>query len=155
MLGVFLDKRVLPFILPVLCFILLYSKLPHKELRFIISSVPMFNLSAAIAANRIYNNKKKTFWKLLYLIMLGLLLIRMHRHNILGIIWELSKWLCIERVASDWLSIQLWWTVGSYWHIFSHEWNFTLLWKWFSMEVFQGRRHSIEWTSPEKLYLSC
>ncbi|XP_038874511.1 dol-P-Man:Man(7)GlcNAc(2)-PP-Dol alpha-1,6-mannosyltransferase isoform X1 [Benincasa hispida] len=75
LLGVFLDKRVLPFILPVLCFILLYSKLPHKELRFIISSVPMFNLSAAIAANRIYNNKKKTFWKLLYLIMLGLLLI--------------------------------------------------------------------------------
>lgn len=81
-LGVFLDKRVLPFILPVLCFILLYSKLPHKvtnvhrwsvasstsyfilkisssftwqELRFIISSVPMFNLSAAIAANRMYD----------------------------------------------------------------------------------------------------
>ncbi|XP_008460078.1 dol-P-Man:Man(7)GlcNAc(2)-PP-Dol alpha-1,6-mannosyltransferase isoform X2 [Cucumis melo] len=75
LLGVFLDKRVLPFVLPVLCFILLYSKLPHKELRFIISSVPMFNLSAAIAANRIYNNRQKTFWKLLYLIMLGLLLI--------------------------------------------------------------------------------
>lgn len=79
-LGVFLDKRVLPFVLPVLCFILLYSKLPHKvthrwsvaswtsyfilkisssftwqELRFIISSVPMFNLSAAIAANRMYD----------------------------------------------------------------------------------------------------
>ncbi|XP_022155722.1 dol-P-Man:Man(7)GlcNAc(2)-PP-Dol alpha-1,6-mannosyltransferase [Momordica charantia] len=75
LLGVFLDKRVLTFILPVSCFILLYSKLPHKELRFIISSVPMFNLSAAIAANRIYNNKQKTFWKLLYLIMLGSLLI--------------------------------------------------------------------------------
>lgn len=75
LLGIFLDRRVLPFVLPVLSFVLLYSKLPHKELRFIISSVPIFNLSAAIAATRIYNNRKKTFWKFLYIIMLGLLLI--------------------------------------------------------------------------------
>ncbi|XP_020538423.1 dol-P-Man:Man(7)GlcNAc(2)-PP-Dol alpha-1,6-mannosyltransferase isoform X2 [Jatropha curcas] len=75
MLGVFLDRRVLFYVLPVFSFLLLYSKLPHKELRFIISSVPMFNLSAAVAANRIYNNRKKTLWKLLYFFMLGLLLI--------------------------------------------------------------------------------
>ncbi|GMN60060.1 hypothetical protein TIFTF001_029141 [Ficus carica] len=74
MLGVLLDRRVLLFVLPVLSFVLLYSKLPHKELRFIISSVPVFNLSAAIAATRIYNNRKKPFWKLLYFMMLGLLL---------------------------------------------------------------------------------
>ncbi|KAF3445600.1 hypothetical protein FNV43_RR10776 [Rhamnella rubrinervis] len=74
MLGVLFDRRVLPFILPVFSFVLLYSKLPHKELRFIISSVPIFNLSAALAANRIYNNRKKAFWKLLYLMMFGLLL---------------------------------------------------------------------------------
>ncbi|XP_024017008.1 dol-P-Man:Man(7)GlcNAc(2)-PP-Dol alpha-1,6-mannosyltransferase [Morus notabilis] len=75
MLGVLLDRRVLLFVLPVLSFVLLYSKLPHKELRFIISSVPVFNLSAAIAASRIYNNRKKAFWKLLYFMMPGLLLI--------------------------------------------------------------------------------
>ncbi|PON58829.1 GPI mannosyltransferase [Parasponia andersonii] len=75
MLGVLLDRRVRLFILPVLSFVFLYSKLPHKELRFIISSVPIFNLSAAIAANRIYNNREKAFWKLLYVMMLGLLLI--------------------------------------------------------------------------------
>lgn len=74
MLGVLLDRRVLLFVLPVLSFVLLYSKLPHKELRFIISSVPVFNLSAAVAATRIYNNRKKPFWKLLYFMMLGLLL---------------------------------------------------------------------------------
>ncbi|XP_060673362.1 dol-P-Man:Man(7)GlcNAc(2)-PP-Dol alpha-1,6-mannosyltransferase isoform X2 [Ziziphus jujuba] len=75
MLGIFLDRRVLLFILPVFSFVLLYSKLPHKELRFIISSVPIFNLSAALAANRIYNNRKKAFWKLMYFVMIGLLLI--------------------------------------------------------------------------------
>ncbi|KAL6323390.1 hypothetical protein AAG906_038661 [Vitis piasezkii] len=74
-LGVFLDRRILSYILPVFLFVLLYSKLPHKELRFIISSVPIFNLSAAIAANRIYNNRKKSLWKLLYFCLLGLLLI--------------------------------------------------------------------------------
>ncbi|XP_021281443.1 dol-P-Man:Man(7)GlcNAc(2)-PP-Dol alpha-1,6-mannosyltransferase isoform X1 [Herrania umbratica] len=75
MLGVLLDRRLLTLVLPVLSFVVLYSKLPHKELRFIISSVPIFNLSAAVAASRIYNNRKKSFWKFLNLIMLGLLLI--------------------------------------------------------------------------------
>ncbi|KAF4364971.1 hypothetical protein G4B88_021788 [Cannabis sativa] len=75
LLGVFLDRRVPLFIIPVFSFVLVYSKLPHKELRFIISSVPIFNLSAAIAANRIYNNRGKSYWKLLYFMMLGLLLV--------------------------------------------------------------------------------
>lgn len=75
MLGILLDRRVLVYIFPVLSFILLYSKLPHKELRFIIGSLPIFNLSAAIAASRIYNNRKKSFWKYLNIAMLGSLLI--------------------------------------------------------------------------------
>ncbi|KHG19597.1 Man(7)GlcNAc(2)-PP-Dol alpha-1,6-mannosyltransferase -like protein [Gossypium arboreum] len=53
LLGVLLDRRLLPLVLPALSFVVLYSKLPHKELRFIISSVPIFNLSAAVAASRI------------------------------------------------------------------------------------------------------
>ncbi|KAL7238447.1 hypothetical protein ACSBR2_004532 [Camellia fascicularis] len=75
LIAVFLDRRVLFYILPVFSFVLLYSKLPHKELRFIISSVPMFNLSAAIAASRIYNNRRKNFWNLLYVVLLVLLMI--------------------------------------------------------------------------------
>ncbi|KAJ7961976.1 Mannosyltransferase [Quillaja saponaria] len=75
LLGILVDRRVRSFILPIFSFILLYSKLPHKELRFIISSVPVFNLSAAIAANRIYNNQKKTLWKFLFFMMMGLILI--------------------------------------------------------------------------------
>lgn len=75
MLGLLLDRRILPYLLPILSFVILYSKLPHKELRFVISSLPVFNLTAAISASRIYNNRKKSFWKLLYFGMLGLFLI--------------------------------------------------------------------------------
>ncbi|KAH9788721.1 Dol-P-Man:Man(7)GlcNAc(2)-PP-Dol alpha-1,6-mannosyltransferase [Citrus sinensis] len=61
LLGALLDRRVLPFVIPVFTFVLLYSKLPHKELRFIISSVPIFNLSAAVAASRILGCTAVTF----------------------------------------------------------------------------------------------
>ncbi|KAJ8565549.1 hypothetical protein K7X08_008125 [Anisodus acutangulus] len=74
LLGVILDGRVFFFILPVLSFVLLYSKLPHKELRLIISSIPIFNFAAAVAASRVYNNRKKSFWKFMYIAMLGLML---------------------------------------------------------------------------------
>lgn len=89
-LGVLLDRRILFYIIPVLSFVMLYSKLPHKELRFIISSLPIFNLSAAIAASRIYNNRKKSLWKYLYIVMLGSFVIRVYDLYIYGIIRELS-----------------------------------------------------------------
>ncbi|XP_071735998.1 dol-P-Man:Man(7)GlcNAc(2)-PP-Dol alpha-1,6-mannosyltransferase-like [Rutidosis leptorrhynchoides] len=73
--GAILDRRIIFYIFPVLSFVILYSKLPHKELRFIISAVPIFNLSAAIAASRIYNNRKKSFWNFLYIALLGSLMI--------------------------------------------------------------------------------
>ncbi|XP_010540210.1 PREDICTED: dol-P-Man:Man(7)GlcNAc(2)-PP-Dol alpha-1,6-mannosyltransferase isoform X2 [Tarenaya hassleriana] len=75
MLGTLLDRRVAFVFLPLLSFVVLYSKLPHKELRFIISSVPMFNLCAAVAASRIYNNRKKTLWRLMNIVMLGLFIL--------------------------------------------------------------------------------
>ncbi|XP_073014894.1 dol-P-Man:Man(7)GlcNAc(2)-PP-Dol alpha-1,6-mannosyltransferase isoform X1 [Primulina eburnea] len=71
LLGILLDRRVWFHVFPVLSFVLLYSKLPHKELRFIISSLPMFNFSAAVAASRVYNNRRKSFWKYLYVAMIG------------------------------------------------------------------------------------
>ncbi|KAL6547318.1 dolichyl-P-Man:Man(7)GlcNAc(2)-PP-dolichol alpha-1,6-mannosyltransferase [Orobanche minor] len=74
-LGLLLDRRIIFYAIPVLSFVTLYSKLPHKELRFIISSLPIFNLSAAIAAARIYNNRKKSLWKYLNIVMMGSFLI--------------------------------------------------------------------------------
>nr|XP_025880830.1 dol-P-Man:Man(7)GlcNAc(2)-PP-Dol alpha-1,6-mannosyltransferase isoform X5 [Oryza sativa Japonica Group] len=71
MVGALLDRRIVPYILPVFSFVVLYSKLPHKELRFIMASIPMLNVSASLAASRIYNNRKKTGWKLLYVLMIG------------------------------------------------------------------------------------
>ncbi|XP_043717462.1 dol-P-Man:Man(7)GlcNAc(2)-PP-Dol alpha-1,6-mannosyltransferase isoform X7 [Telopea speciosissima] len=71
-LGMFLDRRIFGYVVPVLSFVLLYSKLPHKELRFIIGSTPMLNFAAAVAASRM----KKAFWKWLNLMMLGSLLAR-------------------------------------------------------------------------------
>ncbi|XP_020263083.1 dol-P-Man:Man(7)GlcNAc(2)-PP-Dol alpha-1,6-mannosyltransferase-like [Asparagus officinalis] len=75
LLGMLLDRRISHYIVPVLTFVLLYSKLPHKELRFIIGSVPIFNVSAAVTASRIYNNRKKKMWRLLYIAMLGSFLV--------------------------------------------------------------------------------
>ncbi|XP_051144885.1 dol-P-Man:Man(7)GlcNAc(2)-PP-Dol alpha-1,6-mannosyltransferase isoform X2 [Andrographis paniculata] len=74
-LGALFDRRALFYVVPALSFVLIYSKLPHKELRFIISSFPIFNFSAAVAATRIYNNRRKSVWKFLYVGMLALFLI--------------------------------------------------------------------------------
>ncbi|XP_020574464.1 dol-P-Man:Man(7)GlcNAc(2)-PP-Dol alpha-1,6-mannosyltransferase isoform X4 [Phalaenopsis equestris] len=75
LLGVLLDRRMVRYFAPVFSFVLLYSKLPHKELRFIICSVPIFNVSAAVASNRVYNNRRKNVWRLLFLMLLGSLLV--------------------------------------------------------------------------------
>ncbi|XP_026389911.1 dol-P-Man:Man(7)GlcNAc(2)-PP-Dol alpha-1,6-mannosyltransferase-like [Papaver somniferum] len=74
LLGLVLERRMLRYILPVFSFILLYSKLPHKELRFIIGAVPIFNLSAAVAASRLYNNRNKGVWKWFNFAVFGSLL---------------------------------------------------------------------------------
>ncbi|MQL75249.1 hypothetical protein Taro_007617, partial [Colocasia esculenta] len=75
LLGVLLDRRIWPYFFPVLSFVLFYSKLAHKELRFIISAIPMFNLCASIAASRIYNNRRKSMWRWIYIVMLGAFLV--------------------------------------------------------------------------------
>ncbi|KAH9606595.1 hypothetical protein KSS87_016125 [Heliosperma pusillum] len=57
-LALMLDRRVSIYLLPVLSFVVLYSKLAHKELRFIIYSLPIFNMAAAISASRMYSKEE-------------------------------------------------------------------------------------------------
>ncbi|XP_024402319.1 dol-P-Man:Man(7)GlcNAc(2)-PP-Dol alpha-1,6-mannosyltransferase isoform X2 [Physcomitrium patens] len=64
--GLFLERRVAQYVLPILSFIMMYSKLPHKELRFILFAVPMLNVAAASTVARIYNNRRKPMWTLAY-----------------------------------------------------------------------------------------
>lgn len=51
--GVLYDIRVARLIIPTLMFVLIYSILPHKELRFIIYVFPVLNVSAATFCNKV------------------------------------------------------------------------------------------------------
>ena len=59
--SMFLDTRFRRLAIPCLGFVLVYSVLPHKELRFVIYVVPMLNLVAARAWSFCSNNFAKGF----------------------------------------------------------------------------------------------
>ncbi|KAL1461261.1 hypothetical protein WDU94_013178 [Cyamophila willieti] len=55
------DKRIRRLVSPALLFVLLYSCLPHKELRFIIYAFPVLNTAAAYTCNLLWTRRAKSF----------------------------------------------------------------------------------------------
>jgi alpha-1,6-mannosyltransferase len=69
-------KTVIGLLTPHLAFISIYSLLPHKEWRFIMYSVPIFNTAAALGASWIWTRRSKsTLYRTLSLTVLSSVII--------------------------------------------------------------------------------
>ena len=67
-----LDKRTVILTFPSLAFILAYSLLPHKELRFIIYTFPVLNTAASVTLHKIWIQRHKSLiGQLLSLAVIG------------------------------------------------------------------------------------
>ncbi|XP_071572133.1 dol-P-Man:Man(7)GlcNAc(2)-PP-Dol alpha-1,6-mannosyltransferase [Temnothorax nylanderi] len=85
--GMIWDARVRLFTVPAIIFILLFSFLPHKELRFIIYVFPLLNIGAAAACHRIWENRAKTTLN-------GFLALLVFGHLVLNVIFSMFL-LCV------------------------------------------------------------
>ncbi|KAL4226476.1 dolichyl-P-Man:Man(7)GlcNAc(2)-PP-dolichol alpha-1 [Mactra antiquata] len=59
-IGLYMSPRLSQLVLPALIFVLVYSFLPHKELRFIIYVIPVCNTAVAEALHLMWINKDKS-----------------------------------------------------------------------------------------------
>eukprot|EP00897_Mesotaenium_endlicherianum_P002825 jgi/Mesen1/2570/ME000162S01701 len=72
--GALVEKRVRAYVAPAVAFVALYSALPHKELRFIMPALSLFNLAAATAIARATQERARSArWRLCHLACLSLL----------------------------------------------------------------------------------
>jgi len=71
-LSFLLDRRCSKYVVPAVLFVFLYSFLPHKELRFIIYTIPLLNTGAALAFNYLWNKRGKTLiWSVVSLALVA------------------------------------------------------------------------------------
>lgn len=59
LMSVFIERRARPIMFAALFYVGMYSFLPHKELRFIFPTLPLFNVAAATTLSRVWNNRRK------------------------------------------------------------------------------------------------
>lgn len=77
--GLYLEKRLVPIVFPALIYILLFSFLPHKELRFIIYVFPLLNMSSAAVCSYVYIRRSKSpiyellFWGTVIIIVCNII----------------------------------------------------------------------------------
>jgi alpha-1,6-mannosyltransferase len=61
-IGLILNKNIRSIVLSSLLFIIIYSILPHKELRFIIYTFPILNIPIAQACSRLFVYNSRFFF---------------------------------------------------------------------------------------------
>ena len=59
--GLILDHRLYRVFFPAIGFVLAFSFLPHKELRFVIYVLPLLNIPIARAADYLWTNRNKSY----------------------------------------------------------------------------------------------